>query len=186
MMKFVLVFLLSFPVLAQAGMMVRLVTTKGTILVNLDTEGHPRTVDNFVKLATGETRHIEKDGKKSNSPFYNGLTFHRVNPELGIFSGCPFGDGRGWPGFFISDENIESSTFTTPGVVAMAKIKGEKRSGSQFFITTKALPHLNGKYVVFGRVQEGMDVVMAIANAPRGNRDNPLSPIILKTVEIAR
>ena len=174
----------TLPLAAHAKASARIVTDLGTIKISIDAEGHPQTADNFAKLVTGEGSSIDIKGKKVNKPFYNGLTFHRANPELGIFTGCPWGSGRGWPGYFMPDEKPEESKFDQPGVVAMAKIQGNKQYGSQFFITTAPQPGLNGKYTAFGNVISGMEIVKAIASVPRGPRDNPLKPIRIKTIEM--
>jgi peptidyl-prolyl cis-trans isomerase A (cyclophilin A) len=184
-MRLLLTLLVFIPLSAQAHTAARIITDVGTIMIELD-EQKPQTTNNFVNLATGEAHYTTVDGKKSDKPFYDGLIFHRVNPELGIFSGCPWGTGRGWPGYFIDEESPEGSKFDQPGLVAMAKIKGEKQYGSQFFITSAPAPFLNGKYTIFGTVTAGLDVVMKIANTPRGQRDNPLKPIHIKHIEIVR
>jgi peptidyl-prolyl cis-trans isomerase A (cyclophilin A) len=130
----------------------RLVTNQGTIKIRLLTKQAPRTVENFVKLSKGEQRFVDTEGKKALRPFYNGLIFHRVSPELGIFSGCQWGTGRGWPGYYVFDENSESSIFDQPGKVAMAKLSSkDNRFGSQFFITTAPATHLNKKVHDFRR-----------------------------------
>lgn len=184
-MRFLFVLLLCLPFSAHAKQQARIITDVGTILVDL-LDDKPQTVANFIGLATGEARYTTPDGKKSSKPFYNDLIFHRTNPKLGIFTGCPWGTGRGWPGYMIPEEKPDDSRFETAGLVAMAKIKGEKQYGSQFFITTTALPELNGKYTIFGVVTLGLDIVQKIANAPRGNRDNPTNPVHIKSIEIVR
>lgn len=166
-----------------ANTLAKLNTDKGTITIRLyDTT--PRLTENFIKLATGDIRYTDLTGKKIRGrPFYDGLIFHRVHPDLGIFSGCPWGNGRGWPGYFISDESAESR-FERPGLLAMAKMPNDKRAGSQFFITTKAQPRLNGKYTVFGEVISGMDIVQKIASLDRDIFLKPKEAIHIKKVEI--
>jgi peptidyl-prolyl cis-trans isomerase A (cyclophilin A) len=171
---------------AQAAIHARLITSMGVIEIALNELAAPKTVDNFVKLATGEQKYIDIKGNKSNKPFYNGLIFHRVHPDLGIFTGCPWGTGRGWPGYYMFDEAPLISKFDQPGLVAMAKVPGDNRVGSQFFITTKELPRLNGKYTIFGAVVSGMDVVAKIAEVQRTATLQPKDPIILQKVEIVK
>lgn len=179
-----LVWVLVFSTSASAETVAKLITDHGAISIRLY-EGAPKTMMNFVKLAKGEIRYTDLSGKKVRGrPFYDGLIFHRTHPDLGIFTGCPWGNGRGWPGYFIPDEASESSRFDRPGLVGMAKIPGDNRVGSQFFITTKALPRLSGKYTLFGEVVSGMDVVQKIANVDRDIFLKPKEPVHLKKIEI--
>jgi cyclophilin family peptidyl-prolyl cis-trans isomerase len=126
-------------------------TVKGEIVVHLYPEAAPLTVDNFVKL--------------SREGFYDGLTFHRVEPGFVIQGGDPNGDGSGGPGYTVP---AEIGLTHTKGAIAMARtsdaVNPERASsGSQFYIALDALPQLDGAYTVFGQVVEGMDVVQSIA-----------------------
>jgi len=119
-------------------------TSKGTIHLELFDKDAPNTVKNFSKL--------------SNDGFYNGLKFHRVIPNFMIQGGCPQGTGTGGPGYTIKCEiNAQKHT---PGTLSMAHA-GKDTGGSQFFITHKATPHLDGVHTVFGRTQN-LDVVNAL------------------------
>lgn len=165
----------------------RLITDLGTITIDLLDDRAPKTVENFVKLASGEQKYIDVKGNKSTKPFYNGLKFHRVHPELGIFAGCPWGTGRGWPGYYMFDENPDKSDFSTSGgLVAMAKVPGDTRVGSQFFITMKPEPRFSGKYTIFGKVVSGMDIVNKIAREPYDANLQPKQPVHIQKVEILR
>jgi len=106
----------------------------------------PNTVDNFIKLT-----------KKG---FYDGLTFHRVEPNLLIQGGDPNGNGQGGPGYTIKAEF--NSQKHVEGTVAMARRPDPDSAGSQFYITIAPIPSLDGKYTVFGRVIRGMDIVKKI------------------------
>jgi peptidylprolyl isomerase len=123
----------------------RLVTNRGTFVIQLLGEEAPGTVANFVALA--------------RKGFYNGLTFHRVVADFVIQGGDPRGDGMGGPGYAIRCE-YNPLRYET-GMVGMA-LAGKDTGGSQFFITHSPQPHLNGKYTIFGKVLEGMDVVDTI------------------------
>ncbi len=120
-------------------------TPRGKITLRLLPELAPVTVANFIELA--------------RAGFYNGLIFHRVVPGFVIQGGDPRGDGWGGPGYTIPCEY--SATLYDRGVVGIAHA-GKDTGGSQFFITHTPQPHLNGRYTVFARVTEGMDVVDAI------------------------
>jgi HEAT repeat protein len=120
-------------------------TNRGDIVIELLHREAPRTVQSFVNLAG--------DG------FYDGLSFHRVVPNFVIQGGCPIGNGWGDPGYDLRCEY--SPLRYERGTVGMAHA-GKDTGGSQFFITHSPQPHLNGRYTIFGRVVEGMDVVDAI------------------------
>jgi cyclophilin family peptidyl-prolyl cis-trans isomerase len=128
-----------------------IVTGKGEIVVTLDAASAPQTVNNFVVLA--------------EAGFYDGLTFHRVEPEFVIQGGDPTGTGQGGPGYVIP---AEIGLDHVEGAIAMARLpdRGNPRrmsSGSQFYITLQETSQLDGAYTVFGEVTEGMAVVESIA-----------------------
>jgi peptidyl-prolyl cis-trans isomerase B (cyclophilin B) len=122
-------------------------TDRGRIVMELDPQLAPNSVNNFVALA--------REG------YYDGLTFHRVVPEFVIQGGCPEGTGRGGPGYRFADEPVRGEY--TLGAVAMANA-GPDTNGSQFFVciddcTTK----LAKSYNLFGHVTEGVDVAQQVA-----------------------
>jgi len=126
-------------------------TAKGDIVVQLDAGAAPQTVNNFVFL--------------SNEGFYDGLTFHRVEPGFVIQGGDPLGRGNGGPGYTVPAEIKLSHV---EGAIAMARLGDQVNptrasSGSQFYITLAPTPFLDGGYTAFGQVIEGMDVVQSIA-----------------------
>ena len=128
-----------------------IVTSKGDIELDLFLKDAPLTVNNFVYL--------------SESGFYSGLTFHRVVPNFVAQGGDPLGSGTGGPGYTVPAEIGKPHP---KGALATAR-QGDQvnprraSSGSQFYITLAATPHLNGGYTVFGQVTSGMDVVESIA-----------------------
>ncbi len=153
-------------------------TTKGTIVLHLFSKDAPKTVANFVGLATGEKEWTDPTSgqKQTNKPLYDGTIFHRVIPNFMIQGGDPTGTGRGDPGYRFEDEFQSGRSFEKKGLLAMANA-GPNTNGSQFFITTSTPQHLNGKHTIFGEVISGYDVVEAIGNADRGPRDRPNTDI---------
>lgn len=165
-------------------------TSMGNITIKL-LRGHaPRTVENFVALARGEKEFVDvKTGKSVIRPFYNGLTFHRVVKNFLIQAGCPFGTGRGGPGYTIRDEIAPLLKHDKAGIVSMAPARDNNgpvkdSNGSQFFITLNPQPDWDGKFTIFGEVIKGMDVVRKIGNVPTGPTDRPVRRVFIESVEI--
>ena len=143
-------------------------TSHGTIALELFDDDAPKTVENFRKLA--------------DDNFYDGIIFHRVIPDFMIQSGCPEGTGTGGPGYKFEDEINDHKVVR--GALAMANA-GPNTNGSQFFIvTTDSAPWLDGKHTVFGRVTAGLDAVDSIESVPTGDRDRPLDPPVIESIEL--
>lgn len=185
---------LAGPVLAAAQdagkgagpLFATLKTSMGTIVIRLHEEKAPKTVANFVELATGTKEWTDpKTGKKVTRPLYNGTIFHRVIPNFMIQGGDPLGTGAGDPGYRFADEFNAELKHSKAGILSMANA-GPNTNGSQFFITHRATPWLDGRHSVFGEVVEGMEVIQAIGAVPRDGQDRPLKPVVLQEVLIAR
>lgn len=146
-------------------------TTAGNIVIELNAQATPITVNNFVYLA--------------RKGFYNGSPFHRVIPQFMIQGGDPEGTGRGGPGYTFADEPFTGEY--TRGTVAMANA-GPDTNGSQFFIM-HADYGLPADYVIFGKVTESMAAVDAIATAPtvQDGRENsrPVTPVTITSITIS-
>ncbi len=136
----------------------------GNILLELEPESAPNTVNNFISLV--------------RSGFYDGLTFHRVIPGFMIQGGCPQGTGTGNPGYSIPGEfsgnGYKNDLSHDRGVISMARAQHPDSAGSQFFIMVAKSPHLDGQYAAFGKVISGMETVDKIVSAETNAMDKPL------------
>jgi peptidyl-prolyl cis-trans isomerase A (cyclophilin A) len=161
-------------------------TSMGDIVVLLFEDKASKTVANFVGLATGTREWTDlKSRERAKRPLYSGTIFHRVIPGFMIQGGDPLGNGTGGPGYRFEDEFHPDLRHSKAGILSMANA-GPNTNGSQFFITHKATPWLDGRHSVFGEVVKGQEVVDAIAAAPRDSRDRPLKEIVLQEVIVNR
>lgn len=160
-------------------------TNRGTFKVKLYNDKSPKTVENFVGLATGTKEWTDpKSGEKVKRPFYDGLVFHRVIKDFMIQGGCPLGTGTGGPGYRFNDEFHPELKHSKPGLLSMANA-GPNTNGSQFFITTVPTPWLDNRHAIFGEVTEGYDVVDAIGKTKTGPMDRPVEAVVINKVTIA-
>lgn len=144
-------------------------TTMGNFEIALATDLAPETSKNFIDLA--------------NKGFYNGIVFHRVIDNFMIQGGDPTGTGMGGPGYKIKDEFSSKLTHSGAGILSMAN-SGPNTGGSQFFITLRDCPWLDGKHAVFGKVTKGIDVIYKIGKVKTDGSDRPISDVTIKTVTI--
>ncbi|RDI50474.1 peptidylprolyl isomerase [Flavobacterium glaciei] len=142
------------------GIFATISTNKGDIVLELEYKKTPVTVANFIALAEGKNTFVTQENLKGK-PFFDGLKFHRVIKDFMIQGGDPSGNGSGSPGYAFKDE-ITDLKHNKGGILSMAN-SGPATNGSQFFITHKDTPWLDGKHTVFGHVTEGMNVVNSIA-----------------------
>ncbi|NLI44720.1 MAG: peptidylprolyl isomerase [Chloroflexi bacterium] len=146
-------------------------TEKGDIVIQLFDDEAPITVNSFVYLA-------EKG-------FFDGVTFHRVLHDFVAQAGDPSGTGISGSGYEFRDEIVSTLTYDEAGMVGMANA-GANTNGSQFFITYVPATQLTGKYTIFGKVIEGMDVLQKLTERdPQNNPDAPAGDKILSiTIEV--
>ena len=171
----------------EPGLYATLDTTMGKIVVRLYEKEAPKTVANFVDLATGKKPWRDnKTGKTvTGQPLYDGIMFHRVIPDFMVQTGAHLPDGNARISSNIPDEFGPGLKHDRPGILSMANA-GPNTGSSQFFITHRPTPHLDGKHAIFGRVVDGQDVVVAIGNVRRAASDKPLQPVLINKVIIDR
>jgi len=165
-------------------------TNLGTIKVDLYGNHAPKTVANFVGLATGTKEWTHPaTGKVSTDPLYDGVVFHRIIKQFMLQGGDPLGQGTGGPGYEFDDEINGELNFNEPYILAMANAGtrgGKGTNGSQFFITTVATQWLQGKHTIFGVVSddESKRVVDAIEAVDTDARDKPLSDVVIEGITV--
>jgi peptidyl-prolyl cis-trans isomerase A (cyclophilin A) len=162
-------------------------TSLGDIVIELFPNHAPKTVENFVGLATGAKEWTDpRTGKKSNEKLYDGTIFHRVISGFMLQGGDPLGQGFGGPGYQFADEFHGDLQFDRPYILAMAN-SGPGTNGSQFFITVAATAWLNRKHTIFGEVKDAASqaVVDKIGATATGAQDKPVTPVVINSVTIA-
>ena len=140
-------------------------TSIGTFVVELYYKHAPRTSYNLAALA--------------QKGYYNGTIFHRIIRDFMIQGGDPTGTGRGGESCYggkFEDEISRNLKHTGAGVLSMAN-SGPNTNGSQFFITLKPTPWLDGKHAVFGRVYSGMGVIQRMGLVETDSGDRPTQTI---------
>ncbi|MFO0726801.1 MAG: peptidylprolyl isomerase [Myxococcota bacterium] len=177
----------------------RVETSTGAFTIELAESSAPNTVANFVGLALGKRPFRDpSSGAWVTRPFYEGLSFYRIVPNFVIQGGDPLSVGYGGPGYRIPDEIAPELSHDAPGVVAMANVQGGGGwGGSQFYVTERPTPTLDGTAAIFGHVIEGMETVRRIAHAPRtlaaGSStvtpeysERPVTPVKILRISVAR
>lgn len=167
----------------EDGVYAEFITNKGTFVAKLYHEQTPKTVANFVDLAEGDNALVDEQYK--GKPYFDSLIFHRVIKDFMIQGGDPLGNGTGNPGYSFPDEFVDSLLHDKKGILSMAN-SGPATNGSQFFITVKETPHLNGRHTVFGEIVLGMDIVEAINLVPTGERDKPIDDVMIEKLNIIK
>lgn len=169
---------------------VTLHTNHGDISLGLFGFHAPKTVENFVGLATGDLAWTDpRTGQPGEGALYQNVIFHRVIPGFMIQGGDPTGTGMGGPGYQFDDEIHPELDFTKPFVLAMAnagKRGGQGTNGSQFFITTAPTTWLQGNHTIFGEVldESSKAVVQAIEATATDGGDRPLQDVVMSSVSV--
>ncbi len=159
-------------------------TSMGDIVIELFPNQAPKTVANFVELATGAKEWLDPNiSEKVKTNLYDGTIFHRVIPGFMIQGGDPLGSGMGGPGYNFADEFHGELNFDKPYLLAMANA-GPNTNGSQFFITVAATAWLNRKHSIFGEVKDAASqkVVDAIAGVKTGANDKPVQAVKINSI----
>ena len=162
-------------------------TNHGDIIVELFPNHAPKTVANFVELASGKREWVDpRTGAKSTANPYDGTVFHRVISGFMIQGGDPLGTGTGGPGYRFADEFHPELNFDRPYLLAMAN-SGPGTNGSQFFITVAPTTWLNRKHSIFGEVKDAASqaVVDKIGTTKTGAGDRPVQAVVIESVTIA-
>lgn len=164
-------------------------TPLGTFRARLDYDKAPRTCANFIGLATGQRPWINvANGRiQTNRPYYDGLTFHRLDHDFVIQGGSPNGLGTDGPGYVILDEYHPALRHSGRYFLSMAKTSQPHTGGSQFFITLGAAPGLDDKHSIFGEVISGRDIIDNFTNPalfPTTN-ERPNTPITITSLAIS-
>lgn len=167
----------------EDGVYAEFVTNKGTFVAKLYNDQTPITVSNFVDLAEGNN--ALADSTYKGKPYFDSLVFHRVIKDFMIQGGDPLGNGTGGPGYRFPDEIVEGLTHDRKGILSMAN-SGPATNGSQFFITARETPHLNGMHTVFGEVVIGIEVIDTINSVPTDQRDRPVDDVVIEKMNIIR
>ena len=168
----------------EDGLYAEFITNQGTFVAKLYEEQAPLTIANFVSLAEGTNTMVDSTYKGKN--FYNGLIFHRVIKDFMIQGGDPEGTGRGGPGYKFPDETTESLAHNDKGILSMAN-SGPNTNGSQFFVTVKATPWLDGRHTIFGKVMIGQEVVDTIGKVETTKPgDKPVEDVVINELNIIK
>jgi cyclophilin family peptidyl-prolyl cis-trans isomerase len=162
-------------------------TSLGNFTVELDYTNSPRTVANFITLAEGSRNWVNSanGAVRTNTPYYDGIVFHRVIAGFVNQAGSQNGIGTDGPGYAFPDEVSNGLTFSSPYLIAMAN-SGPNTNGSQFFITVDTPTSLDGVHTIFGSVSSGTSVIDAINAVTTDDDDKPVTDVTINSVTIRR
>ncbi|SEB43936.1 peptidyl-prolyl cis-trans isomerase A (cyclophilin A) [Terriglobus roseus] len=161
-------------------------TSMGRLTCHFFANESPKTVENFVGLATGTKAFTDPitDKPMKGVRFYDGTTFHRVIANFMIQGGDRAGTGAGDAGYYIPEERSPGLRFDREGRLAMANA-GPGTGSTQFFITEAPVPELNGKHTIFGQCDaHSVLIVQSIARVEKNSNDKPVTPVTINKVTI--
>lgn len=171
------------PIQLTAGKYAVLHTSEGDILVDLLEEKAPKTVENFVGLASGQKSWKHPVTQTDmNTPLYNNTTIFKTVENALLYGGDPINRGEGDPGYTLPLETSPDLRFDTPGLLATSS-SGANASGSRWFLTLRTFPDWSGRHTIFGKVIGGMDVARAISRKPTKRPTVPLDPVLVTSIE---
>jgi cyclophilin family peptidyl-prolyl cis-trans isomerase len=149
------------------GIFASMETSKGRMLIQLHYRETPLTVANFIALTEGSMEWQDPfTRERKKAPFYDGLMFHKVIPDITIHGGDPKGTGQGGPGYLLDREINPALTHDRPGILSMLN-DGDYAHGSQFLITLGPASFLDGRHTAFGEVVDGLDVLRRLEQGDR-------------------
>jgi peptidylprolyl isomerase len=183
-----LLFFACSTAMKEDGIYAVIKTSMGDMICKLFYDKAPVTVSNYILLAEGKMEYTDyKTNKKIKDKFYDGLTFHRIVKDFVIQGGCPKGDGTGSPGYDFVDEFDDTLKHDSIGILSMAN-SGPNTNGSQFFITLKPAPFLDGKHTIFGKIvgENSMKTLIKIGEVKVDENDKPYKDVYIKTIKIVR
>lgn len=160
---------LIFETNAYSQTVVQWYTSMGDFRAELREDLVPTTAQNFIDL--------------TNAEFYDDLIFHRVISEFMIQDGCPYGNGTGGPGYTFDDEFHPDLRHDESGILSMAN-SGPNTNGSQYFITVVPTSWLDDVHSVFGKIIDGLEVVMAISEVETNSNDQPLVDVVIDSIRV--
>ncbi|MCX7625646.1 MAG: peptidylprolyl isomerase [Candidatus Sumerlaeaceae bacterium] len=173
------------PITLTEGVYAVFHTTDGDFIVKLFRDKAPKTVENFIGLATGQKEWTHPITQVTSSkPLYNNTHIYRIVKDVEIDGGDPTNKGYGGPGYTLDLEISPDLKFDSAGLLAMANSGRNKSNGSRWFITLVPLPDFTGRYTIFGRVIGGLNVVRQISRKPTRRPLEPLEPTVVNTIDI--
>lgn len=174
----------SGPITLKAGKYAVFHTSEGDFIAQLFDKETPKTVSNFIGLATGKAHWKHPISMADmNQPLYNNTTIYKIVRDVVICGGDPIDKGTGGPGYTLERENAPSVNFNQAGVLAMDN-SGKQSNGSRWLVTLMPLPDWKDRFAPFGHVIGGLDVVRDISRKPTKRPLVPLEPTLLNSIEI--
>jgi peptidyl-prolyl cis-trans isomerase A (cyclophilin A) len=169
----------------EAGWYVRMETPRGRIVARLLPDQAPQSVAHFAALAEGRLEWLDPaSGEMHKGRFYDGTTIHKVKAGSHFEAGDPSGTGRGGPPLYVPREGLGPVDFTGPGRLGMTRTAAGMNSAYRFFVTYGRQRRLNGQHNCFGKVVEGLEIVMELTGVKAYSNGMPLEPMAISEIRI--